>query len=210
MIELVRIIEDQTKLYSYNVTKDEKLAIQLESLFERSKPTNLYASWHPLIATPFRYPPPLNNARFRPPFGKNIFYGSSAEETSLYEHAYHFMKERIHLKISPSTGARTIFVVAANELNATKIIHENNFTAIMDKNDYSTSHQFIINHPKTTYIIYPSCRDPQQRDNAAILDINLLEKNPKWESSIKYFYDNSKKIIRWIDYQLAISWNQVV
>ena len=52
----------------------------------------------------------------------------------------------------------------------------------MNKNDYSASHQFVTANNKITFIIYPFCRDPKQRDNTAILDINHLAKNPKWEA----------------------------
>ncbi len=209
MIELVRIIENQSVLSSYRATKDEDRALQLELLIEKTKPENNFLQWHPLIATPFRYSPPLLEARFRTPFGKNIFYGSLIEETALYEHAFHFIKQRRHLKIGPATGIRTIFFVNADEKNSIHIIDHPNYSAIMDKNNYSASHQFIISNPEITFIVYPSCRDPQQRNNAAVLDIKQLDKNPKWESTIKFFYDYQKQEINWLDYNLHIQWNQV-
>jgi hypothetical protein len=209
VIEIVRVIEAQAGLYSYKVTQDEELAIQLESVLEMTKPKLFQPRWHKLIYTPFRYTPPHKNGRFRPPYGKNVFYGSKNEETTLYEHAFHFMKERIHLNITPATGLRTIFCVEADDKNSTSIVKERNFPAIMDKNDYSASHQFVTTNPNVSFIIYPSCRDPHKRDNVAILDINHLEKTPKWDSTTKFFYDNHKKIITWIDYKLHIDWNQV-
>ena len=161
MIELVRIIEYQAMLYSYRATQNEEQAKQLDLLLESTKPKNLYNEWHPLIATPFRYRPPLKVGRFCPPFGKNIFYGSLTEETALYEHAFHFMKERIHVrKIETQTGARTLFSAAADDSRAVRIHEDNRFMAIMNKNDYSASHQFITSNPDATFIYYPSCRDP--------------------------------------------------
>ncbi len=209
MIELVRLVEHQASLSSYRATQDEERAVQLELLIEMTKPKNVYSSWHTLIATPFRYNPPHPQARFRPSYGKNVFYASLIEETALYEHAYHFMKQRMHLKRKTQTGIRTIFFVDADNSSAISIINDTHYSAIMDKNDYSFSHQFITSNPNTTFIIYQSCRDPKKRDNAAILDIAHLEKNPKWESSVKFFYDNNKKQIRWLDYNLDIHWNQV-
>ncbi|TAK77309.1 MAG: RES domain-containing protein [Gammaproteobacteria bacterium] len=210
LIELVRIVEYQAALSSYRATQNEEHALQLELLIETTKPKNLLAAWHPLIATPFRYNPPHPQARFRPPYGKNIFYGAFIEETSLYEHAFHFMKQRMHLNIKTETGIRTLFFVDADNTQSIQIKNATNCTAIMDKNDYTASHQFVLSNPKATFIIYPSCRDPYQRENAAILNIHYLGKNPKWESSIKFFYDNVKKQITWLDYQLHIQWNQVV
>lgn len=209
MIELVRIVEHQSTLSSYRATQDEERALQLELVIEMTKPTNLYSIWHPLIATPFRYNPPHPQARFRPPYGKNIFYGALIEETALYEHAFHFIKQRIHLKTKTDIGLRTIFFVDADEADSVQIKNHPDCSIIMNKTDYSASYQFVSSNLKTTFIIYPSCRDPQQRDNAAILDIHHLAKNPKWESTIKFFYDNQKQQISWLDYNLHIQWNQV-
>lgn len=209
MIELVRIVEHQATLFSYRATQNEEGALVLEQLIEVTKPQNFHTSWHPLIATPFRYNPPHPHARFRPSYGKNVFYGSLIEETALYEHAFHFMKQRLHLDIGTETGIRTIFFVDADSKNSTLIRDDINCSAIMDKLDYSASQQFVTTNPDKTFLIYPSCRDPQQRDNAAILNIRHLEKNPKWESSIKFFYDNQKKLISWLDYSLHIHWSEV-
>lgn len=208
-MELVRIVEHQATLSSYRATQDEERALQLELLIETTKPRNLYSAWHPLIATPFRYNPPHPHARFRPPYGKNVFYGSLIEETALYEHAFHFIKQRMHLKIKTDTGIRTIFFVDVDDHGLMQLRNHADCSAMMDKNDYSVSQQFIISNPNITLITYPSCRDPQQRDNAAILDIARITKNPKWESSIKFFYDNQKQQISWLDYSLHISWSQV-
>lgn len=209
MIELVRIVEYQATLSSYRATQNEERAVQLEVLIETTKPRNLYTEWHPLIATPFRYNPPHPEARFRLPYGKNVFYSSLLEETALYEHGFHFMKERMHLNIETETGMRTIFFVDADDKSSIHIKNQINYLDIIHKNNYSASHQFIASHPRATFIFYPSCRDPEQRDNVAVLNINHLAKAPKWESSIKFFYDNALKQITWLDYQLHIAWGDV-
>lgn len=209
MIEIARIVEDQANLYSYRATQNQKHALQLESLIESTKPQNFFQQWHPLIATPFRYSPPHPNARFRPPFGKNVFYGSLIEETALFEHAFHFMRERMHLKLLTDTGIRTLFFVDANNQDAIHICAQKDFSALIDKQDYSASHHFIEKNPDATFVIYPSCRDPEQRENAAILDIQHLEKKLKWEANIKFFYNNKLKQLTWIDYPLHIRWEDV-
>jgi hypothetical protein len=209
-VEVVRIVENQASLSSYRATQNEDRAVQLELLIEATKPGNFFTGWHPLIATPFRYNPPHPQARFRPLYGRNVFYGSLIEETALYEHAFHFMKQRMHLNIESDTGIRTIFFIDANNHQQALHVHTApDVNAIIDKNDYSASHQFIQANKQATFILYPSCRDPLHRDNAAILDINHLGKNPKWEAAIKYFYDNNKQEINWLDYHLHIQWTQV-
>lgn len=209
MIELVRIVEQQATLSSYKATQNEARALQLELLIEMTKPNSDLSQWHALIATPFRYSPPHPQARFRPPYGRNVFYGALLEETALYEHAYYFMKQRMHLKMTTQTGMRTIFFVAANDTDAFLIKQSELCAQITDKNDYAMSQQFVMTHPEITFIIYPSCRDPKARDNVAILDIHHLAKNPNWESAIKFFYDNKQQQITWLDYHLHIPWQAV-
>lgn len=210
MIELARIVEQQANLSSYRATQNKERAQQLELLFESTKPKNHYPDWHPLIATPFRYAPPLKQARFCPPYGKNIFYGALVKETALYEHAYYFMKERILLKkLKTQTGTRTLFTVDTDDSGAYNIRHAKMRALIMNKNDYSASHQFMTENPGTTFILYPSCRDPEERDNAAVLDIHRLQKLPKWQTALNFFYDNKKKQLTWINYALTIKWTEV-
>lgn len=210
MIELIRIVEHQATLSSYRATQNEDRAVQLELLIEITKPRNAYAAWHPLIATPFRYSPPHPQARFRPAYGKNVFYGSLLEETALYEHSFHFMKQRMHLNIETETGVRTLFFVDAENQSAYRIDKQPQYLKLLDKNDYIASHEFTNEHPDITFIVYPSCRDPKSRENAAVLDIKHLGKNPKWESPIKFFYDNKQQQITWLDYQLPIQWKEVI
>lgn len=204
MIELNRIVENQANLSSYKATKDEARAQQLELLIELTKPENKHINWHPLISTPFRYPPPHPIGRFRPRFGKNVFYGACLEETALYEYSYHLMKQRSHLNVEPETGLRTIFVVDANNAESVDIRNDPSCFSIMNKNNYDPSHEFILQNPGNTFIIYPSCRDPKHRDCVAVMDIKFLERSIKWESTIKYFYNYNSQTISWIDYSLNI------
>ena len=105
------------------------------------------------------------------------------------------MKERMHLPIHSQTGTRTLFFVDADNTNSLDIKNNNNYASMINKNDYSASHDFINSNQHVTFILYPSCRDPHQRGNAAILKIDHLVKNPKWESAINFFYDNAQQQI---------------
>jgi hypothetical protein len=210
LIEVNRIVEHQASLSSYRATQDEERAIQLELLIEYTKPKIPTLDWHYLISTPFRYSPPHPNARFRPPFSRrNVFFGALHTDTAFYEFAYHFMKQRIHLNADSETGQRTLFSVEANPIAAIRIHEHIDCQKITAKNNYTASHEFIENNPQVTFILYPSCRDPEQRDNAAILDIQHLEKNPKWETSLKFFYDFKKQELTWIDKSLHIRWESL-
>lgn len=209
MMTLYRIIENQAALSSYKATKNEAEAVQLELLIEKTKPKNPYHEWHPLIATPFRYSPPHPSARFRPPYGKNVFYGASCDETALFEHAFHFMKQRLHLNFDTDTGLRTLFSLESNDDAAFDFMKFPLTTAALDKSDYRASHEFILNNPNLSFIRYPSVRDPHHRANAAVLDIKHLNKNPTTEHTIQFFYDNKHKIMLWLPYHLHIHWSDV-
>ncbi|HEU5280933.1 MAG TPA: RES family NAD+ phosphorylase [Gammaproteobacteria bacterium] len=206
---LNRIVENQAALSSYKATQNEDEAVQLELLIEQTKPKNRFFEWHPLIATPFRYSPPHPQARFRPPYGRNVFYGTTHHETALYEHAYHFMKQRKHLAIETETGLRTLFTVKTHDKKATRINHLPEASQLLNPNDYTYSQDFILNHPHHDFIYYPSVRDPEHRENAAVLNIHHLDKKPLTEQTIKFFYDNRSQCLHWLDEKLAIEWNQV-
>lgn len=218
MIEVHRIVEDQAKLTSYRATQDAEKAIQLEMLIDFTKPPMSHSGWHDLIATPFRYELPVLphfQARFRPPyFSKNVFYASGILETALYEYSFHMMRQRVHLQVGKrrvknETGSRTGFSVDANDSSATQIHTLPNVSAILDKSDYSPSHAYIRANPQADFIIYPSVRDPQHRDNVAIMEINHLSHQINSERQLNFFYDYRKKIVTWIDLQFAIPWRQV-
>ena len=209
MIEIFRLAEDQAKLSSYRAAQNEDQAVQLELAIELTKPKNKYTEWHDLIATPFRYSPPLKIARFRAEFARNVFYGSVNHQVTYYEYSYHFMMERRHLKIKTETGQRTLFSVNADDRYAVYLHQHPHCKKITDKNDYTASHHFVETNVDVSFIIYPSCRDPQKRDNAAIFDINVFEKNINNEIPVKYFYDNKKQVISWLYQGLRVSWKQV-
>jgi hypothetical protein len=218
VIEVHRVVEDQARLTSYRATQDAEKAIQLEILIDLTKPPMRQPEWHDLIATPFRYDLPVLprfQARFRPPyFLKNVFYASAFLDTALYEHSFHMMRQRIHLqvgkrRIKNETGIRTGFSVDADNSSAVRLHKLPEASKILDKTDYSASHAYVHANPQEDFIVYPSVRDPQHRDNMAIMRIDRLSQQLKTECQLNFFYDYRKKLVTWIDLQLAISWDQV-
>ena len=213
-----RVVEDQARVSSFQATQDVEKAIQLEILIDFTKPPIREADWDDLVSTPFRYDLPVlptYQARFRPPYhSKNVFYGSEALATALFEYSYHLMRQRIHLqsgkrRVKNETGVRTGFEVESDDSHAVRIHKHPDVSKIMDKSDYSASHEFIRSSPDTTYLIYPSVRDPKKRDNMAIMDIKLLAEKPLGERQLNFFYDYRKKAVFWIELGLFILWKQV-
>lgn len=218
MIEVRRVVEDQARLTSYRATQDAEKAIQLEMLIDLTKPPMRQVGWHDLISTPFRYDLPVLpgfQARFRPPhFSKNVFYASEHLETAIYEYSFHMMRQRVHLQVGKKrvkneTGIRTGFSVEADDSLAVRVQDLPNVTAIMEKSDYCASHAYVQNNLEVNFIVYPSVRDPQHRDNMAIMDIACLSKALKSERQLSFFYDYRKKVMTWIDVPLTVGWGDV-
>jgi hypothetical protein len=218
VIDVYRVVENQTDLISYKATQDDEKAIQLEILIELTKPPTLKLGWHDLFATPFRYNLPVMSkyqARFKPPFfNKNVFYCSGIIETALYEYSYHFMRQRNHLqkskrRVKNETGTRTGFSVEADDSKAIRLHLLNNLDGILHKTNLSDSHSYVLSNPTHEFIIYPSVRDPQHRDSMAIMNILHLSKTLKSERQLSFFYDYKKKTITWINERLAISWGMI-
>lgn len=217
MIEAFRIVESHSQIYSYHATSSEENAKYLELLLEETKPLLPSGGWHILIASPFRYPlpvPPKYQARFRPPFyPKNVFYCSQKIPTALHEHAYHFLKERIHLDGIKEAGQRTLFSLFLHDEDITDIREHPNINAIMNKRDYAESHRYIESNPDTKALCYPSCRDPGREPNYAVFEISSLEKGIGAEKLMSFYYDQTALSITWKvtwdDLNLRISWKDV-
>ncbi len=92
MIELIRIINED-RGWSYRATQNSGLGKQLDLMLEEND------GRRSLITGSFNRNLPLSKARFRPEYGRNVFYASFIEETALYEQAFYCMKECVHLSI---------------------------------------------------------------------------------------------------------------
>lgn len=213
MIEAHRIVENQSQLYGFRATKSAPKAAYVDSVLEATKPDLLHKEWHRLIATPFRYSlpcPPSRQARFRPAyFDRNILYCSLRSTTVLYEHAYHFLKERIHLTRSRDYGQRTAFTLFLNEEAVTDIHGHPDIKAIMDRQNYSASHAFIKTKADVKILSYPSCRDSERGPNYAALEITALGKDIGDERTLAFYFDQADQSVFWTDLGLKIYWNDV-
>lgn len=218
MIEVFRVVEDQAHVYGFKATGDQEEAVQLETLIDLTKPKLEFSEWDVLIATQFRYALPVGvdyAARFRPPyFSKNVFYSSEFLETALYEYGYHLMRQRVHLfqkkkKKETETGSRTGFSVHLDHSGYADVGQQSNSTAILSKNDYSASHDFIKANKDIEVVKYSSVRDPSARPNYAVFTIQRLEKEINRHESLEFFYDYKKKELYWINQELKIAWATV-
>lgn len=217
MIEAYRIVESQSQIYSYLTTSSAENAEYIESFLEETKPARPNDEWHMLLVSPFRYPlpvPPMYQARFRPPFyARNVLYCSEKVPTALHEHAYHFLKERIHLDGVKEAGERTVFSLFIHDGDIIDIRTHPDINAIMDKRDYAKSHSYIHSNPDTKVLCYPSCREPEKGPNYAAFEISSLEKVIGTEKLMSFYFDQRTQSITWKvtwdDFNLKISWGDV-
>lgn len=208
-----RIVERQSLKYAYKATSTDEGSSILDAALDLTKPANPHPEWHPLIATPFRYPLPVDpkyQARFRPPnFPKNVFYCSESLETAAFEHGFHFLRERRHLGKNGvrETGDRTAFSVGLDESPVTDLSAHPKIRELTDPKDYAPSHHYILDHPSEDAVKYPSCRDPGRGKNLAVFNIALLGKTPTEQRTFPYRFDPHKKSIVWLDAGLTLKWS---
>lgn len=214
MREAHRIVNAQEGLWALNATRgDREEAQALEELLEASKPPLPIDGWHKLIAAPFRYDLPIQAgkaARFRPPFSqRNVLYCSEEPSTAMYEHAYHFMKERRHLATRTSAEARTIFSLFIKPSDIMPLRGGKQTAAILDRNDYSASHDYIRKHPAIKVLSYPSCRDPQRRPNFAAFEITSLGTDIGSFGTLSVAYDKGSDSVSFAESTLTVRWKDV-
>jgi hypothetical protein len=198
MMALHRIVELQARSISRQTTDTPQEYDYIESLIESLKPPIPQTKHHYLIRTPFRYPLPVPSdyqARFKPPFyPRNPFYGAAGYETCVFETAYHWLRQRVHLKgLSQRAEPRTYFTVSFHDERLVDISRRKDVKALMDRRDYAASHRFIETHPETTSILYPSCRDPQRRPCVVTFQIESLGKKPRNLTTVEFIYDERLK-----------------
>jgi hypothetical protein len=196
---LWRIAEEQAASSLQNsVDADEGEIDFLEGLVAETKPEKvlerkfIQMGYHYLVYSQFRYPPPVPSqyqARFKPPFhGNNVFYGSIETATSMHEYAYHWMRQRLHLKkLKRKAEPRTLFAVDLSDDHITDLTKHPNLANIMAKTDYSASHAFVKAN-RCSSILYPSIRH-QGGLNVAVNDIGLLGKQPCRQENIRLTFD---------------------
>lgn len=171
----------------------------LERLIDSQKPKISESKHHYLIKTPFRYPLPVkpqHMARFKPPFyHRNNFYGSEHYRTSAYEYAYHWLAERVHITgLSQEPQPRTHFQVRFSDIHCVDLRKHAQIKSIMNRRDYTLSHQWIEANPKISSILYPSCRDPENRNCIVTFEISTLGKQPRQERTLDFIYQASQRM----------------
>src|SRR5579883_749608 len=86
-----RIVELQENTSTRKLVDSLEEQKILDELIEQSKPALLesQARFHPLLYTPFRYPPLKHGSRFGKKTEPSLWYGSLSPDTAMAEKAYY-------------------------------------------------------------------------------------------------------------------------
>lgn len=216
---LHRIVENQAKMVTHELTDTQEEFEFIESLIDGTKPPLNREGWHHLIATPFRYELPVKpeyQARFKPPFSNFlVFYGSCELRTAAYEYGLHWLRERIHLNgLSQVPASRTYFTVGFRDSQILDITSHVKIKKIMDRTSYAASHEYITTVPNPSSIRYPSARDLMGGFCVAAFKKEVLEKRARTSQELRIRYLESEKAAEFEDPSgiheaLTVRWDEV-
>src|SRR5690349_16833291 len=90
-MDAYRLVESQQVTATRKLVDSLVEQTILEDMIESVKPALLpdTESLHPLLYTPFRYPPLKHGSRFGTPFESSLWYGSLELEAAMAEKAYY-------------------------------------------------------------------------------------------------------------------------
>jgi hypothetical protein len=125
---VLRLVQQQGLHTLGPLVDDLEQLARLEKLVEASKPppptSTLGPPSHPLLATPFRYPPLRHGSRFGGRQSRGIFYGSRSRGGSLLEGAYYSFLFWDGMQEAPPTAIRrrqTLFSVLIHTSRGLKL-----------------------------------------------------------------------------------------
>lgn len=218
-MRLHRIVEHQAKTVTRHTTETQQEYEYIEELIEAIKAPLPPTGHDYLIATPFRYPLPVGmpyQARFKPPLSlRHAFYGAEEFQSCGYETAYHWLRQRVHLKgLSQTAEPRTHFRVRFHDSKIMDIRRHPTIVSLMDRHDYRPSHRFVEDHPTVSSIRYPSCRDPGHGPYVVTFRLETLGKRPEDLKTLYFIYDHLGQSCRIEDpthpeQRFDVSWEEV-
>jgi hypothetical protein len=184
------MVEAQHVTATLKIVDDAEEHEILESLIEASKPPrpDAVARLDYLLATPFRYPPPVHGSRFRAPGDPGVFYGAFALRTAAAELGYwrwQFKRDSPNLQRLPPvahTAFRAAIKAASIDLREPPLAAD---AALWTAQTYDAT-QAIARTARSAgvqAIVYESVRDPQKGGCLALLDpVAFAARKPKGDT----------------------------
>ncbi len=176
-----RLVEDQARPATMRLVDTLEEQALLEALLEGSKPAVPAGCrhLHPLLSTPFRYPPARHGSRFRRPFaGHGCFYAAEQVETAAIETGFWqllFLADAPGLTWPTHALERHGFASllrTAQALDLTAPPLDAQRAAWTHPTDYAPCQAFAeaAHGAGIMALRYESARDPARRANLALLD----------------------------------------
>lgn len=178
---------------------------QLEAILDASKPAQgkPYAHLHYLLATPFRYPPPVGGSRFRAPDDPGVFYGAEASRTACAELGYwrwRFLKDSGGLTIlgpAPQTLFQVGVQTSAVDLQKPPFLRD--ARQWQARHDYSHTQAFgkAARAAELGLILYRSVRDPEPGVCGAVLRPDAFRPSHPTAPTQTWFLTVTKAYAAW-------------
>jgi len=203
-----RIVELQEKTSTRKLVDSIEEQKVLEELIDDSKPPLLReeAHFHPLLYTPFRYPPLKNGSRFGKKSEPSLWYGSLNTQTSMAEKAYYQLAfinasaGNFEMVISPMT----IFSVKLNIVKGVRL-HESPFLKYQNHISSPSSYQwsqFLGKQMRDHHLdgfLFASARDRKKGINVGLFKINsFANKQPNATSFQMWQCHTTKNFVEFI------------
>jgi len=174
-----RVVEAQHLLSSRKLVDSQEEYDLLERLLDDSKPAlpggREFAGLHPLLSTPFRYPPLRHGSRFGRRTERSLWYGAEALETAFAEHAYYrlLLFEGTKAALAPNTITASAFqakVETAHGVDLAATPFDAHRKAIASPTTYAATQQLgaEMRADGVEAFRYPSARCPRGGVNVAL------------------------------------------
>ncbi|AFY27446.1 RES domain-containing protein [Cyanobium gracile PCC 6307] len=193
---LVRITDRQGESGTADLVDGLLEQARLEQLIDTVKPP-IPCDWadasegrpmpsHPLLLTPFRYPPLISGSRFGRPHQRHLFYGARSLETALAERSFHALRM---LEDSPlPEGARlqrlqtafSVEITAKRGLSLQTHLTPEALSAITDPSSYAASQRCgdAMRERGVQAFEVPSARSPQTPPVVGVLTPYAFSSTP--------------------------------
>ena len=179
---MFRIVESQEQVATMGLVDSLEEQLLLEQMIEETKPKDENKDIHYLLSTPFRYPPLEWGSRFGSKTEASLFFGSKSITTLMCEAAYYRFVFWMGMSTPPSSKLRTQHTVLlidykskyGAQLQLDLFVQHK--SVLMDPGNYKDT-QKLGNAMRVFGIKafeYISARDPEERVNVALFDIEAL------------------------------------
>lgn len=203
-----RVIEAQEITATRKLVDSLEEQILLEDMLESSKPIldTFLAKFHPLLYTPFRYPPLTYGSRFGMKIEPSLWYGSLSETAAMAEKAFYQFN---FLRGSDAAYGLvevplTIFSAKIKTTQGIKLSEApfSQFTNIISSPVSYVDSQVLGSAMRESAVeafTYMSARDKEHGKNIALFTINAFaEKNPEAQSFQSWQCIASKNSIEFV------------